>query len=301
MVHRKKGRPVNGWVIMDKPVGLTSAAVVNKVRRAFQAQKAGHAGTLDPAATGVLAVALGEATKTIQFVTAALKCYDFTIRFGQATGTDDAEGTVTDTSDVRPSDAEIIAALSTFTGDIMQIPPAFSAVKIDGQRAYRLARDGTAPKCAARPLYVDGLTLLSRPNADHARLELVCGKGGYVRAIARDLGRALGTCAHVLRLRRTWSGPFTAAAAVTCDRIEALAHTPELDTFLHPLEAGLTSLPRVIVSEVAAGRIRNGNPAEVVISNADFGETVLALCKGRPLAIGTCRAGRLVPSRVFTL
>ncbi|RMD92040.1 MAG: tRNA pseudouridine(55) synthase TruB, partial [Alphaproteobacteria bacterium] len=197
MARRRKGRDISGWLVVDKPAGLTSTAVVNKVRWALQAQKAGHAGTLDPLATGVLAVALGEATKTVPYVTDALKCYRFTVRWGEATNTDDAEGEVIARSDRRPTAEEIEAALPAFRGEIMQVPPQFSAVKIDGERAYALAREGQTPELAARPLWVESLELVEQPDEDHAVFEMVCGKGGYVRAIARDLGEALGTHGHV--------------------------------------------------------------------------------------------------------
>jgi tRNA pseudouridine55 synthase len=213
MARRRTGRDISGWLVVDKPAGITSTAVVNKVKWALQAQKAGHAGTLDPAATGVLAVALGEATKTVPYITDAQKCYRFRVRFGAATTTDDAEGTVIATSDLRPTDAEIAAALPAFRGEIAQVPPQFSAVKIDGERAYDLAREGEVMDIAARPLWVESLEMTGRPDADHADFEMVCGKGGYVRAIARDLGAALGCCGHVAWLRRTWSGPFDAGEA----------------------------------------------------------------------------------------
>ncbi|MFN3294840.1 MAG: tRNA pseudouridine(55) synthase TruB, partial [Gemmobacter sp.] len=196
MGRAKKGQPVSGWLVVDKPAGVTSTAVVGKVRWALDAQKAGHAGTLDPDATGVLAVALGEATKTVPYVTDALKCYRFVVRFGAATATDDASGAVLETRDARPDDAQIVAALDGFRGDIRQVPPQYSAVKVDGARAYDLARDGEAMDLAARPLHVARLDLVARPDADHAELEMVCGKGGYVRAIARDLGQVLGCLGH---------------------------------------------------------------------------------------------------------
>ena len=236
MARRKKGRDISGWLVVDKPAGPTSTTVVNKVRWALDAKKAGHAGTLDPAATGVLAVALGEATKTVPFITDALKCYRFEVRFGQATNTDDAEGEVIDSSDARPSDEQIADALDAFKGQIEQVPPQFSAVKVDGERAYTLARAGEDLDLAARPLWVDSLELIDRHDADHAVLEMVCGKGGYVRSIARDLGAALGCFGHVTWLRRTWSGPFEAESAVTLDRIEDLARTEALDELLLPLE-----------------------------------------------------------------
>ena len=188
MGRKRKGRDISGWLVVDKPAGVTSTAVVNRVRWALDARKAGHAGTLDPTATGVLAIALGEATKTVPYVTDAMKAYRFTVRLGQATNTDDAEGAVTETSQSRPADAAIKEALHGFVGEIAQVPPAFSAVKIDGERAYKRARDGEAFEIAARPLWVEELVMADRPDPDHVVLEMVCGKGGYVRAIARDLG-----------------------------------------------------------------------------------------------------------------
>lgn len=301
MARRKKGRDISGWLIVDKPAGLTSTAVVNKVRWALEAKKAGHAGTLDPAATGLLAIALGEATKTIPYVTDALKAYDFTLRFGAATNTDDAEGEVICISDIRPDNDAIRATLPAFEGEIMQVPPAFSAVKIDGERAYARARAGEDVELEARPLYVDSLTLIERRDPDTARLELVCGKGGYVRAIARDLGEALGTHAHVTTLRRLWSGPFDLEDAITLEEIEALARTPELDARLLPLEAGLADLPQVQTTAEGTMRIRNGNPGAVIASAAEYGETCWASHQGTPIAIGTYMAGELHPVRVFAV
>lgn len=296
---RRKGRDISGWLVVDKPAGITSTAVVNKVRWAFDAKKAGHAGTLDPSATGVLAVALGEATKTVPYVTGALKAYRFTIRLGQATNTDDTEGEVIATSDLRPSDDEIRAALPAFSGDILQVPPQFSAVKIDGERAYKLARDGDALELAARPLYVESLDLVERPDADHAVLEMTCGKGGYVRAIARDLGETLGCHAHVTTLRRIWSGPFDTDDGVTLDRVEELAKSPEIDALLLPLEDGLADLPELRCTPEGAARLRNGNPGMVLNSEAEYGDEAWASLDGRAVAVGTYRAGELHPTRVF--
>lgn len=301
MGRRKKGRDISGWLVLDKPAGLSSNAIVNKVRWAFDAKKAGHAGTLDPEATGILAIALGEATKTVPFVTDALKAYTFTVRLGQATNTDDTEGEVTDTSDTRPSDEDIRAALPAFTGDIMQTPPAFSAVKIDGERAYAKARAGEDVELAARPLYVDELTMTDRPDVDHVTLEMVCGKGGYVRAIARDLGQALGCFGHVTTLRRVWSGPFELDDAVTLDQVEALAKSPQIDALLLPLQMGLVDLPELPATAEGAAKMRNGNPGMVIAANAEFGELAWASHQGAPIAIGTYKAGELHPSRVFQL
>lgn len=301
MGRTKKGRAISGWVVIDKPAGITSTAVVNKVKWAFDAQKAGHAGTLDPAATGVLAVALGEATKTVPYITDALKCYRFRVRFGAATTTDDAEGSVIETSDARPTDDAIRAALAAFRGEILQVPPQFSAVKVEGERAYDLAREGVEMELAARPLWVESLELIARPDADHADLEMVCGKGGYVRSIARDLGRALGCLGHVDWLRRVWSGPFQADAGTSLEAIEAGAKSPDLDRFLLPLELGLADLPQVIATPEGAARLKNGNPGMVLASEAGYGDEAWASYQGRPLAVGQYRAGELHPSRVFNL
>jgi tRNA pseudouridine55 synthase len=299
MARTRKGRAVSGWLVVDKPAGITSTAVVNKVKWALQAQKAGHAGTLDPAATGVLAVALGEATKTVPYITDALKCYRFMVRFGASTTTDDAEGTVIATATARPTAAQVEAALAPFRGEIMQTPPQFSAVKIDGERAYDLARDGETVDIAPRPLWVESLTLIGCPDADHAELEMVCGKGGYVRAIARDLGAALGCLGHVLWLRRTWSGPFDAEDGISMDEIEALARTPGLDARLLPLETGLADLPELPATPEGAARLRNGNPGMVIASGVEYGEEAWASHQGRAVAVGVYKAGELHPTRVF--
>ncbi|MCP5075814.1 MAG: tRNA pseudouridine(55) synthase TruB [Rhodobacteraceae bacterium] len=299
MARGKNKRRVDGWLVVDKPAGMTSTAVVNKVKWAFNAKKAGHAGTLDPDATGVLAIALGEATKTVPYITDALKAYRFTIRLGQSTNTDDTEGEVIAESDLRPSDAGIAAALPEFTGDIMQVPPKFSAVKIDGQRAYKLAREGEDLELAARSLWVEELNLISRPDADHVELEMVCGKGGYVRSIARDLGAALGCYGHVRTLRRIWSGPFETSDGLSIETIDELARTPELDAHLLPLQTGLADLPELTCRPEAAARLRNGNPGMVIASDIEYGEEAWVSCNGEPIAIGVYRSGELYPTRVF--
>ncbi|WP_435256828.1 tRNA pseudouridine(55) synthase TruB [Thioclava sp. FR2] len=299
MGRTKKGRAVSGWVIIDKPAGVGSTQVVNKVKWAFQAQKAGHSGTLDPDATGVLAVALGEATKTVPYVTDATKCYRFRVTFGAATSTDDASGTVIETRDNRPTDAEIEAALPTFRGQITQVPPQVSAVKVDGERAYDLAREGVEMDLAARPLWVESLEVIGRPDADHLDLEMVCGKGGYVRSIARDLGKALGCLGHVAWLRREWSGPFEAEGAVTLEQIEELARTDDIDTLLQPLEIGLADLPQTIATPEGAARLRNGNPGMVIASGLEWGTEAWASYEGQAIAIGRYQGGELHPSRVL--
>jgi tRNA pseudouridine55 synthase len=294
----KKGRVVSGWLVVDKPAGVTSTAVVNKVKWALSAQKAGHAGTLDPDATGVLAVALGEATKTIPFITDALKCYRFRVIFGAATETDDASGAVIATAAGRPSDAQIEAALGAFRGEIQQVPPQYSAVKVDGERAYDLAREGEVMELAARSLWVERLEMTGRPDADHVDLEMVCGKGGYVRSIARDLGAALGCLGHVEWLRRTWSGPFDAEQGVTLAVIDAEAKTDALDARLLPLELGLQDLPEFTATPEGAARLRNGNPGQV-LGHADWGTEGWASLDGLAVAVGHYRGGELHPSRVF--
>lgn len=299
MGRKRKGRDISGWLVVDKPAGLTSTAVVNKVRWALDARKAGHAGTLDPEATGVLAVALGEATKTVPYITDALKAYEFTVRFGQATRTDDADGEVIARSDLRPTDDEIKEALHGFVGDIQQVPPQFSAVMIDGERAYKRARDGEEMEIAARPLFVDELTLIDRPDPDHAVLMLVCGKGGYVRSIARDLGEVLGCLGHVLKLRRVWSGPFDDEDGLSLDRIDELARTPELDAHVLPLQVGLADLPELTCTPEAATRLRNGNPAMVIASGVEYGDECWVSLDGEPIAVGVYKAGEVHPSRVF--
>lgn len=299
MGRTRKGRDISGWLIIDKPAGLTSTTVVNKVRWAMNAKKAGHAGTLDPDATGVLAVALGEATKTVPFITDALKAYEFTVRLGVSTNTDDAEGEVLATSDIRPDDAAIKDALSAFIGDIQQVPPQFSAVKIDGERAYKRARDGEEMELAARPLFVESLILNDRPDADHVTLEMVCGKGGYVRSIARDLGAALGCYGHVRELRRIWSGPFDASDGLTLAQVEEMARTLELDKHLLPLETGLVDLPQVNTTAEGAVRLRNGNPGMVFASDVEYGDECWAALEGKAVAVGRFKSGELHPSRVF--
>lgn len=295
---RKKGRDINGWLIVDKPAGVTSTAVVGKVRWALDAKKAGHAGTLDPDATGVLAVALGEATKTVSYITDALKCYDFTVSWGAETTTDDASGDVVRQADSRPDAEAIKAALSGFTGEIMQVPPAFSAVKVDGERAYDLAREGEEVELKARPLWVESLDLIEA-GKDIARLEMVCGKGGYVRSVARDLGRELGCLGHVAHLRRIWSGPFDAENGVAFDKIDREAQE-WLETQLLPLESALEDMPMVRATPSGAQRIRNGNPGEVT-DTAEWGEAVWVTDANGPVCIGRYQGGTVQPERVFNL
>ena len=295
---RKKGREIHGWLIVDKPAGIGSTDVVSRVRWALDAKKAGHAGTLDPDATGVLAVALGEATKTVPILTDALKAYDFTVNWGAETATDDASGTVIQSAETRPTADAVRAALPAFTGDIMQVPPAVSAVKVDGARAYDLAREGEVVELAARPLWVESLELLGT-TPDTADLRMVCGKGGYVRAIARDLGRQLGCLGHVASLRRIWSGPFEADEGFAFDRIDR-ANQAEIEAALLPIQSALADLPEMQATEIGATRILNGNPGQV-LGRAEFGEEVWVSRQGRALCIGRYMGGEVQPNRVFNL
>jgi tRNA pseudouridine55 synthase len=298
MGRTKKGRPVHGWVIVDKPAGVGSTEVVSRVRRAFGAQKAGHAGTLDPDATGVLAVALGEATKTVPMLMEARKGYRFRVTFGAATSTDDAAGAVIATSAQRPTDAQIAAALPAFRGLIAQVPPQVSAVKVDGERAYDLAREGVEMELAARPLLVERLEMTARPDPDHAEFRLVCGKGGYVRSIARDLGAALGCLGHVAWLRRVFSGPFAADRGCSLEDLDRLAGTPGIDALLHPLEMALQDLPECQATPEGAERLRHGNPGQI-LGRAGQGEEAWASFEGQAVAVGRWIGGMLHPSRVF--
>ncbi len=301
MGKKRKGRNISGWLLVDKPAGMTSTAVVNKVKWALNANKAGHCGTLDPEATGVLAIALGEATKTVSYVTEASKCYRFLVRLGAATNTDDVEGEIIAQSDLRPSDDDIKEALNRFIGDIEQIPPKFSAVKIDGERAYLRARRGEDIELVARRLFVQSLLVIARPDADHVELEMVCGQGGYVRSIARDLGEYLSCYGHVKRLRRLWVGPFDIKECIDFGVIQDLERTPELESHLHPMEIGLQDLPAGSCSQESAQRLRNGNPAPVILPDVDYGDIGWVAHQGKPIAIGEYRYGSLHPNRVFLL
>ena len=301
MARRKKGNRVHGWVFLDKPLGMGSTQAVAMVGRAFNAQKAGHAGTLDPLATGLLAIALGEATKTVPYMTDAVKTYTFTVRWGEATETCDAEGEVTATSPVRPTRHDITGVLPGFTGQIEQAPPAYSAIKIDGQRAYDLARAGEQVEMAKRPVRVDSLTLTGCPDEDHATFEVCCGKGTYVRSLARDMASALGTQGHVTALRRTATGGVSIDQCVEADAFDN-ADADNLPDLLHPVETVLDHLPVVELDEMAAGKVTHGNQIEDLASGRfRTGDELLLTRSGAPLAIAEVKAGVLQPVRVFQL
>lgn len=309
MARRRKGDAVSGWICLDKPYDLTSTHAVSRVRRAFNAQKAGHAGTLDPLATGILPIALGEATKTVPFLVDADKAYRFTIAWGRTTATYDREGETIAQSDVRPSAAEVEAALPAFVGEISQVPPAYSAIKVDGERAYDLARAGETVELAPRAVTIHSARVAEVPDADHVTIEIECGKGTYVRALARDLAARLGACGHVSQLRRTRVGRFTEAQAVTLEMLEDLGHKARQSEALLPVETALDDIPVLAVTTEDAFRLKQGRsivlvPRQVETVKAGLkpgSRTVSAMEGGRMVALCEMRAGRLEPSRVFHL
>ena len=308
MSRRKpRGRPLDGWLIIDKPPGLTSADVVNRVRRAFDAQKAGHGGTLDPLATGVLPIAFGAATKTVPYVMDGTKLYRFTLRFGEARDTDDADGQVTATSAVRPGDEAIRAALPQFRGDIMQVPPTFSAVKIGGERAYDMAREGRPPALEARPARVDRFELIERPDADNAVFEVASGKGVYMRSLARDLAVACGTLGHIAALRRLRVGPFTEAQAIPLDKVRGSEDTaPASPDLLLPVATALADIPALAMTEAEASGLKHGQAISLVTlmgripGSADpDGGLVRAMAGGRVVGLARLEDGWMKPERIL--
>jgi tRNA pseudouridine55 synthase len=305
MARRKKGNAVHGWLVLDKPINMTSTQAVGMVRRSFNAQKAGHSGTLDPLATGILPIALGEATKTVSFAVDGEKAYRFTVRWGAETETDDTEGAVTNTSDKRPVPAEIDALLPRFHGEIMQVPPAYSAIKIDGARAYDLARDGEIVVIDPRPVVIESLVLVDMPDDATSIFEARCGKGTYVRALARDMGRLMGCYGHVIALRRTEVGPFDEARAVSMEVLLAAAEAEdpaEIAKFLLPIESALADLPELLVSQTDAATLARGQT--VIIRGRDapiLTGPAYATSKGRLIALGELAKGQLHPTRVFNL
>jgi tRNA pseudouridine55 synthase len=302
MARSKKGSAVHGWVVLDKPVGMTSTQAVGAVRRLFDAQKAGHAGTLDPLATGILPIALGEATKTVLFAVDGEKAYRFTVLFGAETDTDDAEGRIVRTSDALPSAADIEAVLGRFIGTISQVPPSYSAIKVDGNRAYDLARSGEEVVLEARPVLIEELRLVDMPDRSSAVFEAECGKGTYVRALARDMGRTLGSAAHVIALRRTRVGSFDEEMSVGLEELRAAAQAgpAQLGQHLHPVEAALQALPGLSVGPGDAASLARGQ--SVLVRGRDapvLNGPAYAHFKGRILALGELEKGAFRPTRVF--
>ena len=301
MIHEarpvgRRGMPVHGWLVIDKPSGISSARVVARVKRAFEARKAGHSGALDPLAEGVLPVAFGEATKTVARVMAGAKVYRFVVAWGQETATDDREGEVVRTSAVRPSVEAIKAALPRFIGRISQVPPVYSALKVAGKRAYELAREGASPALEARFVMVEDFALLGSLDENSAAFGVTCGKGTYVRALARDLARALGTVGHVARLRRTRVGPFREHQAISLDKLTALGHSARRADLLLPVEAALADIPALPLTGQQAKRLRRGGAVKV--ADTPQGE-VRAMAAGKLVALASVSKGEARARRVF--
>lgn len=300
---KRRGQPVHGWVNVDKPLGLTSTQCLARVRRLTDAAKAGHGGTLDPLATGILPVALGEATKTVNWVMGAGKTYRFTVRWGEATATDDMEGEVVARSPHRPDRAAIEAILPRFTGEILQKPPAYSALKVAGARAYDLARAGQAPDLPPRPVRIDGLRLVDMPDPDHATFEVDCGKGAYVRALGRDFGIALGTCAHITALRRTRVGRFDEKTAFSLDSLADLCQKGAAHAYLLPVETALDDIPALVVTGPQAERLRHGQSIRIAVAAPGLppeGE-LLVVADGKAVGMAERSADEVRPLRLFNL
>lgn len=305
--RKPKGRPVSGWLILDKPVDFGSTEAVSKIKWLFNAQKAGHAGTLDPLASGMLPIALGDATKTVPYVMDGRKIYEFTVTWGEQRSTDDLEGEVIASSDKRPAREDILALLPKYTGAISQIPPQFSAIKIDGERAYDLAREGEAVEIPAREVEIFRLNLVGCPDENTAHFEVECGKGTYVRALARDFGCDLGCFGHISELRRTFVAPFAEETMVPLEELVALEAIEDrderlaaLDAFLIDTGEALSGLPHMAVSEDQAHRLRMGNP--IILRGRDAplaAEDAWVTARGRLVAIGEIAGGEFRPKRVF--
>ena len=308
MGRKRRGKAIHGWIIIDKPGGLSSNAVVGRVRRLTGAAKVGHAGTLDPMATGVLPMALGEATKIVSYLMDGAKAYRFTVRWGEQRNTDDAEGEVVATSDARPAKEKILAVLGNFIGDIEQVPPVFSAIKIEGKRAYALARADQAPEMKPRTIHIEDLKLLSVVDADHAEFEAVSGKGAYMRSLARDLGTALGTVGHIVQLRRIAVGPFDEKQAISLDKLESLRHSAPLSEHLLPVETVLDDIPALALTETEARKLNQGQAIPVLpvasrspLKNIGQGDVVRVMAEGRLVALVKINGGEIRPFRVMNL
>ncbi|MDE0813400.1 MAG: tRNA pseudouridine(55) synthase TruB [Alphaproteobacteria bacterium] len=306
--RKRRGRVVNGWLIVDKPSGMTSTTVVNRVKRLYDAAKAGHGGTLDPLATGLLPIAFGEATKTVPYVMDGLKTYRFTLRLGQRTETDDAEGDVVEESDVRPSEEDIRAALPQFIGNIQQTPPIYSAIKVNGERAYDLARANKPVVLEPRPIYIEGFQLIGYTDSDHADFLVMSGKGAYMRSLARDLAQVVGTEGHISALRRLKVGPFTENDAISLDELDSIGQIVALEQRLLPVAAALDDIPALRLTEIEASRLKNGQTVSLLRKVdlqriADFidGDTVLATGQDGPIALVRYMAGEVQPIRLLNL
>jgi tRNA pseudouridine55 synthase len=308
MARRRKGRPINGWLNLDKPAGCTSTQVVARVKGLLGAAKAGHAGTLDPIATGILPIALGEATKTVRYLMEGLKVYRFSVRWGEARATDDCEGAVTETSPVRPDRPAIEAVLADFVGEIQQVPPKYSAIKIDGRRAYDLARAEEPVELVARKVWIERLEPVAWPDRDHTDFVVACGKGAYMRALARDMALALGTFGHLAALRRTAVGPFHEDQAITLDNLDTLVHSAGCQVPLLAVETALDDMPALSLTGPEATRLRNGQTVSLLrrsqlgrIADLCDGMVLCAMTDGRAVAITRYEAGEIRPLRVLNL
>ncbi len=306
MARKRKGLPIHGWFNIDKPAGLSSSDVVSRVRRYTGAAKAGHGGTLDPLATGVLPVALGEATKTVSYAMDGLKTYRFEVRWGIATTTDDTEGEMLEEHAARPGREAIEAALPNFTGDIEQVPPVYSAIKVNGRRAYDLARRDEEVELAPRQVHIERLSLVEVCDVNRAVLEMTSGKGVYVRSLARDLARALDTVGHVAWLRRTAVAGFHESDAISLDILEALGHSAAASDILLPVETVLDDIPALALTQQEANRLRHGQGVAVlpVASRSPFkdisqGDTVVAMAEGKLVALAKIAGGEIRPVRVM--
>ncbi len=303
---KKRGKPVHGWVVFDKPLGMSSTQAVGKIRWLFNAEKAGHGGTLDPLATGLLPIALGEATKTVQWAMDGRKTYRFRIKWGAETETDDLEGKVSAQSASRPNQSSIESILDQFIGEITQIPPIYSALKIDGERAYDLARAGEAPEMKPRQVLIEELRLIDASNPEQADFEVVCGKGTYIRALARDMGRKLGCLGHLTLLRRTQVGPFSEKHMISLESLEELSHKPDresaLQGVLHSISTVLDGIPALAVVDGQAAQLRQGQSVLLRGANAPINcAAVLVTHEGRPLGICEIAQGSLKTKRLFNL
>lgn len=300
MARHKKGERIHGWLVLDKPAGMTSAQAVARVRWLLNAQKAGHAGTLDPLATGILPIALGEATKTVSFAVDGEKAYRFTVRWGAETPTDDAESAPVRVSDRRPAEADILGLLPRFTGEIWQVPPQFSAIKVEGHRAYDLARDGEDLDLAPRQVVIRSLACIGRPDDATAEFEAACGKGTYIRALARDMGRELRCFGHLVALRRMRVGPFAADGAITLPELEAACERGEAGHCLRPVEAALSHLAQIQTSPADAARLARGQ--SMILRGRDapvVRGAAYAVFAGRLVALGEIERAEFRPTRVF--
>ncbi|MBT5458350.1 MAG: tRNA pseudouridine(55) synthase TruB [Rhodospirillaceae bacterium] len=310
MARKRKGQPVHGWVVIDKPGGMTSAQVVARVKRTLDAAKAGHGGTLDPLATGILPIALGEATKTVSYIMDGTKRYRFTIAWGEATDTDDSQGSVIEVSAVRPTEPDIRAILGEFTGTIEQTPPAYSAVKIDGERAYKLARTGQKFEIKSRHVRIDDCVFAGAPDPDHAVFEVTCGKGTYMRSLARDIARRLGTVGHISSLRRIAAGPFDETGAISLESLESLVHSAPASAYLLAVETALDDIPALSLNAAQADHLRHGRPVRVqgpggrtFVETGEMveGSVLCAMAAGQPVALARLECGEIRPVRVLNL